>query len=327
MMKATESFAPNRYAVITGFYGRQGNRFLEYQPQRKLAEKLQMIAATPGCAGVELCYPDDFSDRPLLSTLLADLNLGVSALNFRSRRPGQWMRGAWASEIAADRQAVVDDCRRLMDIAGEIGVPRVTNCPLNDGADFVFEMDYARAYDYAAEAYAAVAAHRPDVRLCIEYKPNEPRSRSLFDTAGGTLAFIQMVGAENLGVTLDIGHALAAGERPAQSAALLARAGKLFYVQLNDNDGAFDWDLPPGVLRFWETLEFLYTLPRLGYVGDWFSFDIVPKEFDPVQVYGDAFAMTRKLEAIAGRFDPARIAELVRARNPTTTMSYLFSLL
>lgn len=326
-MHSNPPFAANRYAVITGFYGRQGNRFLEYQPQRTLTEKLQMAARTDGCAGVELCYPDDFTDLSLLRTLLRDLNLGVAALNFRSRRPGQWMRGAWASENAADRQAVVDDCCRLMDLAGDMGVARVTNCPLNDGADFVFEMDYARAYDYAAEGFAAVAAHRRDVRLCIEYKPNEPRARSLFDTAGGTLAFVQMVGAQNLGITLDMGHALAAGERPAQSAALLARAGKLFYVQLNDNDGAFDWDLPPGVLRFWETLEFMYTLPRLGYCGDWFSFDIVPKEFDPVKVYGEAFTMTRKLESIAARFDPKRIAELVAARNPTATMSYLFSLL
>jgi xylose isomerase len=316
-----------RYAVITGFYGRQGNRFMEYQPQRPIAEKLAMAAQTSGCEGVELCYPDDFADVAALRRALAELNLGVSALNFRSRRPGRWMRGAWASESADERQAVVDDCRRLMDLAVEMGVPRVTNCPLNDGADFVFEMDYARAYDHAAEAYVKVAAHQPGVRLCIEYKPNEPRARSLFDTAGGTLAFVQMVGAANLGVTLDMGHALAAGERPAQSAALLARAGKLFYVQLNDNDGAFDWDLPPGVLRFWETIEFLHTLPRLGYVDDWYSFDIVPKEFDPVAVYSSAFAMTRKLEAIAARLDEPHIAELVRQRNPMATMSYLFSLL
>lgn len=318
---------PNRYAVITGFYGRQGNRFMEYQPQRKIDEKLAMVRRTEGCDGVELCYPDDFADPVLLKRLVADHGLGISALNFRSRRPGQWMRGSWTSEDAAERQQVVDDCRRTVDLAAELGVTRVTNCPLNDGADCVFEMDYGRAYDHAAEAYAKVAAHNRDVRLCIEYKPNEPRARSLFDTAGGTLAFVQMVGAPNLGVTLDIGHALAAGERPAQSAALLARAGRLWYVQLNDNDGAFDWDLPPGVLRFWETIELLYTLPQLGYAGDWVSFDIVPKEFDPVQVYSAAFANTRKLESIAARIDTKRMAELVRSRNPGITMSYLFSLL
>ncbi len=318
---------PNRYSIITGFYGRQANRFMEYQPQRTITEKLQMVARTPGCDGAELCYPDDFKDRTLLRQLVQDLDLGISAINFRSRRPGQWMRGSWTSENAAERQAVIDDCRQLVDIAAGMGVSRITNCPLNDGADFAFEMEYARAYDHAAETYAAVASHNPAIRICIEYKPSEPRARCLFDTAGGTLGFVQTVGAANLGITLDLGHALAAGERPAQSAALLARAGKLFYVHLNDNDGAFDWDLPPGVLRFWETLEFLYALPGLGYAGDWFSFDIVPKEFDPVKVYGDAFAITRKMESIIARFDRARLDELIRDRDPTTTMSYLFSLL
>jgi xylose isomerase len=108
-----------------------------------------------------------------------------------------------------------------------------------------------------------------------------PRARCRFDTADGTLGFVRTAGAANLGVTLDLGHALAAGERSPQSAALLARARKPFYVHLNDNGGAFDWDLPPGVLRFWDAPEFLYALPGLGYAGDWFSFDIVPKQFDP----------------------------------------------
>jgi xylose isomerase len=317
----------NRYAIITGFMGRQGNRFMEYQPQRPWDEKVRMAARTPGCEGVELCYPDDFAEPAALRKLVADSGLGVSAVNFRSRRPGRWMRGAWTSEDARERQEAVDDCRRAIDFAAEMGVFRMTNCPLNDGADFVFEMDYARAYDHAAECFSALAAHNREVKVCIEYKPNEPRVRSLFDTAGGTLAFVQMVGAANLGVTLDAGHALAAGERMAQSASLLARAGKLFYVQMNDNDGAFDWDLPPGVLRFWETIELIHTLPRLGYDNDWYSFDIVPKEFDPVGVYGAAFTMTRKLESIAGRVDTEHMAQLVRARDPSATMSYLFSLL
>jgi hypothetical protein len=29
---------PNRYSIITGFYGRQANRFMEYQQQRTIAD-------------------------------------------------------------------------------------------------------------------------------------------------------------------------------------------------------------------------------------------------------------------------------------------------
>jgi hypothetical protein len=28
---STDKFSSNRYAIITGFYGRQANRFIEYQ--------------------------------------------------------------------------------------------------------------------------------------------------------------------------------------------------------------------------------------------------------------------------------------------------------
>lgn len=41
---------------------------------------------------------------------------------------------------------------------------------------------------------------------------------------------------------------------------MLARAGKLFYVHLNDNDRNWDWDMLPGAFHFWEFLEFFYFL-------------------------------------------------------------------
>lgn len=44
----------------------------------------------------------------------------------------------------------------------------------------------------------------------------------------------QAVGRANMGVTLDIGHMLFAGENPAQSVAAAAAAGRLFGVQLGD---------------------------------------------------------------------------------------------
>jgi sugar phosphate isomerase/epimerase len=42
------------------------------------------------------------------------------------------------------------------------------------------------------------------------------------------------VNRTNFGLTLDSGHALMAGENPAQGVALVAAAGKLFGVHLND---------------------------------------------------------------------------------------------
>jgi xylose isomerase len=165
------------------------------------------------------------------------------------------------------------------------------------------------------------------VKVCIEYKISDPMARCVFGSAGETLAFCLQTGIPNLGITLDFGHSLLAGERPAQAAALLSRAGKLYYVHLNDNDGAWDWDMLPGAYHMWQTVEFLYTLRRLGYEDDWFAFDVAPKEVDTVFNFAAAMKLTRKLEGLVDRIDPARMDELMRERNPARTAAYLYDLL
>lgn len=315
-----------KLAILTLFMGQTRNRFLEYQDAKSLSDVLDMAGRTEGCEGVELRYPADFGDIELLKAGLDRNNLGIAAINFASVRADRWLRGAWSAEEAQDRQDAVDEFKRCIDTAVELGAPRITNCPLNDGFDFTFEIDYARAYENAAECYAQIADHNPQFQICIEYKISEPRMRSLLGTAGETAAFCQSVGRDNLGVTLDIGHALFANENGSQSAALLKRAGRLFYVHLNDNDGRADWDLLPGSVHLWDLVEFFYTLQALGY-DDWMTFDIVPKEHNPVDTFAAAARLSRKLEDISARIDKQRMQSLMVHRNPAKTMDYLFSLL
>lgn len=317
----------NRLAVITGFLGRVANRYMSYQPDRDIAEKLAMAGRIEGADGVELCYPADFDDPDALASLLQQHGLGVSAINFRSRRTGAWLRGSCTSSSAAERGEVLDDLRRAIDHAARIGCNRITTCPLNDGADAPLQIDYVQAYDDAAEVFARACAHNPDVRICIEYKKSDPVARCMVGTAGDVAAFAQLVGAANLGATLDIGHAIMAEERPAQSAALLHKTGRLFYVHLNDNDGRWDWDMLPGLFHIWEFVELFQTLQVVGYDNDWYSFDVFPKEIDTVETFSAAMRFTRNLERLTGRIDPHRLAALQRERNPVTLASYLHELL
>lgn len=317
----------NKLAIISAFLGGQKNRYMVYQEECSLAEKFARVARIVGADGLELCYPADFEDPAELKRLLEQHNLGVSAINFRSRRTGKWLRGSFVSEKKHERHEVVDDLCRTMDFAAELGCNRITTCPLNEGADTPFEMDYIRAYDYAVETFAAACAHNRDVRICIEYKKNDPMGRCLLGTAGETAAFAQITGAENLGATLDIGHALYAEERPAQSAALLAKANRLFYVHLNDNDGRADWDLLPGAFHTWEFIELFYTLRKLGYDSDWYGYDVVSKELDIVENLTAAMSLTRKLEEITDRIDPVKMDDLQTQRNSARTLPYLYSLL
>ena len=217
-----------------------------------------------------------------------------------------------------------NDFKRAMDLAVEMGAPRLTTCPLNDGHDYVFEMNYLDAYRYAEETFSAICQHNRDIRVCIEYKWNDPRVRCLLGSAGETLSFCHAVGAENLGATMDIGHALLSKERAAQSVAMLARADKLFYVHLNDNDRNWDWDMLPGAFHLWEFLEFFYYLKEVGYTDDWYSYDIMPKEIDTVETFNATFYMTRKLEALTERLDREKMSALMAERNPVKSLRYLY---
>jgi xylose isomerase len=317
----------NRLAVISAFLGGVKNRYMTYQPDRALEEKFRMAAAVEGIDGLELCYPADFASIPRLKDLLAQSGLGVSAVNFRSRRDGKWWRGSFSSASASERREFVDEVKRAMDAALELGCARITTCPLNDGSDYLFEMDYAQAFDGALESFAAACAHNRSVRVCIEYKESDPRARCLLGTAAEAASFCQLSGIDNLGVTLDIGHALYGGERPAQSAVLLARARRLFYVHLNDNDGRWDWDMLPGAYHLWEFVELFYYLRELGYSEDWYAFDVYPKEIDTVATFTAVTGLTRKIEAITERIDREKMKALLAERNPVKTLPYLYSLL
>ncbi len=314
----------NKLAVISSFLGGVRNRYIQYKQDRSLEEKFKLASKIENIDGLELCYPADFDDLTLLRSLLKDNGFGVPSINVRSRRTGKWLRGAFTSEVASERSEVVDDFKKALDIAADLGVPRISTCPLNDGHDYVFEMDYLQAYEYAEETFGAICEHNRDIKVCIEYKRNDPRARCLLASAGETLAFCYSVGAENLGVTLDIGHALLAGERPAQSIALLQRAGKLFYVHLNDNDRNWDWDMLPGAYNLWEFVEFFYYLKEVGYTDDWYAYDVMTKEIDTVEHFNAATRITRKMEGMADRIDRKTMSKLMRGRNPVKPIEYLF---
>ena len=317
----------NRLAAITAFLGGARNRYMRYHPDLGLTEKLETARAARGIDGVELCYPADFADVPLLKSLLQDTGLGVSAVNVRSRRDGKWLRGAFTSSSPAERAEVADEFKTAVDVSAELGVRRITTCPLNDGHDYPFELDYADAYRYAEEVFRTICGHDPETRISIEYKRSDPRTRSLFGSAGETLAFCLRTAADNLGITFDLGHSLQAGERPAQALVMTNDAGKLFYIHVNDNDRTSDWDLIPGSFHLWESVEFFYYLASCGYSDDWYAFDVTSKELDIAGTFSAAAEATRRLEELAVRIDRTTMDRLLEKRDPHASRAYLWKTL
>lgn len=80
-----------------------------------------------------------------------------------------------------------------------------------DGFDYPFQADYSLLWQHEIDAIREVCDHDPGCRISIEYKPNEPRSHSLMPDCATTLLAIREIAMPNLGVTLAVVTAGAAG--------------------------------------------------------------------------------------------------------------------
>jgi sugar phosphate isomerase/epimerase len=192
----------------------------------------------------------------------------------------KWGKGSLAAPEAATRQASVDEVRKVMDWAAELGCPYVDVWPGQDGFDYSFQADYLEAWKWSREGLVTCAEHNNRVRVLVEYKLKEPRTHCFVNSAAKVLLLLQ--GLDRIGVLLDVGHALAAGENIAEAAALLGSAGKLDYLHLNDNYRSWDDDMMVGAVHLVEYLELVYWLKRLEYKG-WLTLDIFPYREDGVQ--------------------------------------------
>jgi len=313
-----------KFSANASFFGLQRDRFTQYHPHRTLEEKFELVAQVEGLKGIELKYPFDFEDVKLVKQLLDKHKLQISAVNVDIKDATYFRYGALSARNDNARQHAIKWLREGMDIAADLGAERVTTCPLADGYDYPFQIDYASAWAHFIETVRAAVTHRSDIKLLLEYQPHEPHARILLNNVGKMLHVCAEVGAPNLGANLDIGHAFAAGESPAESAALLASKGRLSYIHTNDNTGdGGDWDMMSGTVHFWHWLELLYTLDRIGYSG-WLGGDVVSKHTEPTAAYGTNKLMIQRMTEWLERIGTDNIAELVNEDgNIAKTFDYL----
>ena len=90
-------------------------------------------------------------------------------------------------------------------------------------------------WDRVVAAFQRVCDAHPDLKVSLEFKPTDENTRFFtVPSTGAAMLLVHQVCRDNFGLTLDFGHLLMCGENPAQSVAMVGRAGKLFGVQLND---------------------------------------------------------------------------------------------
>ena len=156
--------------------------------------------------------------------------------------------GAFTSNDAEVRAYAVQKTMRAMDLGAEFGAkvyvfwggregvetdgskdPRVAEERFRQALDFLCEYSMDRKYDY---------------RFALEAKPNEPRGHMYFPTTASYLAFIPTLKhPEMVGVNPEVAHEQMAGLNFSHAVAQALAAGKLFHIDLNDQEvGRYDQD-------------------------------------------------------------------------------------
>ena len=277
-----------------------------YWPGKNTVTTADLLAraASAGLDAADLNYPDHFvDDRPEdLTRALDENSMDLNGMAMRFYTDPGYKLGAFTHPNQAVRRTAIDETKRGLDVLAEMGGNLMTLWMGQDGFDYSFQMDYARAWGDTIEAMIEIADHNPKIDIALEYKPNEPRAFALMPDAATTLLAIKEIGRENTGVTLDFAHVLYADEMPAYAAALVARHSRILGVHLNDGYGKWDNGLMVGAVHPIQTIELLVELERSGYTGAIY-FDTFPDHsgLDPVEEARTNIEVVQRLRSVAAK--------------------------
>jgi xylose isomerase len=130
---------------------------------------------------------------------------------------------------------------------------------LREAVNYLCEYNLAQGYQY---------------RFALEAKPNEPRGDIYMATTGNYLGFIPTLDyPEMVGVNPEVAHETMAGLNFTHAVAQAWDAGKLFHIDLNDqNPGRYDQDFRFGAANPRAAFFLVKFLEDVGYDG--------PRHFD-----------------------------------------------
>lgn len=236
-----------------------------------------------GC--VDFNYPQHFHTWTTTDAKTALDEVGLVAGAVCLRYPSKFARGAMNHPDARLRREAIDLTKEAAQAARDLGCNEVVVWSAYDGYDYPFTVHYHEKWTQLVDAFQECCDAYPDIKFSLEFKPTDENTRFFtVPSTGAALLLVKEIDRPNMGLTLDMGHMLMAGENPAQSIAMVG--DKLFGIQLNDGytrlaaeDGMMFGSVHPAM-----ALEAIYQLQQIkgGFQGHLY-FDTFPQRTDPVK--------------------------------------------
>ncbi len=186
--------------------------------------------------------------------------------------------GAFTSHSPEVRAYALHKTMRAIDLGVELGASLYVFWGGREGCECDAGKDALEALKRMREALNFLTHYVKDqgydLRFALEAKPNEPRADIYLPTTGAMLAFIETLEhSEMVGVNPEVAHEHMAGLNFTHALAQSWDAGKLFHIDLNDQNGPrYDQDLRFGSCNPKAAFHLVRFLERVGYEG--------PRHFD-----------------------------------------------
>ena len=186
--------------------------------------------------------------------------------------------GAFTSNDTGVREYALQKTMMAIDLGVEVGAKIYVFWGGREGTETDAGKDPVEATKRLREALNFLAGYVMDqgydLKFALEAKPNEPRGDIYLPTTGAMLAFIESLDhPEMVGVNPEMAHEHMAGLNFMHAVAQAWEAGKLFHIDLNDQNFArYDQDLRFGSQNLKQAFFLVKFLEEVGYEG--------PRHFD-----------------------------------------------
>ena len=306
-----------KYSVFLGNVGHCFDRYCpEYSNPFSLGELFDRAATIEQLDAVDLVMDWGMMEKKEeIKSHLARTGLKVGSLAVDTFANPLYKKGSLSSTQPEVRDRALEDAKRVIDFAVEIGCKIVTLWPGQDGYDYIFAADYIKERQLFQDGVEELCRYNPDVIITLEYKIKEPRTHSYISTVGATLLMIEKIGLPNCGIALDYGHAALGYETAAEAVAMCKMYGdRLKHIHINDNYRLWDDDMIVGTVHTLEYLEFFYWLKRTGFDG-YLVIDQFPYREDGRDAVSESAEWLDVLQEAAARIDEKEAERVLAARD------------
>ncbi len=232
--------------------------------------------AVPDLDGKNLAQIE--SEAKKLKNRLTNLGLQPEFVAPRLWEDPRTIDGGYTANDPACRQYAIDRSKISIDIARALGTDLLVLWLAREGTYIREAKDSKLATERLVDAINQMLTHDPDIRICIEPKPNEPMDHAYIPTTGHAIALGMLTDdSTRIGVNIESAHAILAGLDPSDEMGFALAFNKLWTVHLNDQNGMkFDQDKSFGSVDLRRAFNQVRILDQHDYGknGEWVGLDV-----------------------------------------------------